>query len=208
MNYFKCASGFVRYIDQPSVIVLCCYQSVVVKVGTTLQGNWRMAYSRGGWMELRYRRLMAGQRRGETKWEINKTEGCGAVGCRYAGSFQPSLSLVQPFDRNFVPHWKTRAVCFHATNNSTESKKSDGCGGRGDDIFLYVCCVTLGGSSAPLCGSYLLYSHYLSSVGEGSYCCFCVPYEVIPSFHLSSLCTVQFVCCVYCWEPNYAAAFV
>lgn len=47
-------------------------------------------------------------------------------------------SLVQPFDRNFVPHWKTRAVCFHA-NNSSESKKSDGSGERGWFVIFFVC---------------------------------------------------------------------
>ena len=31
-------------------------------------------------------------------------------------------------------------------------------------VIFYVCSVTLGGSSAPLCGSYLLYSHYLFCV--------------------------------------------
>jgi hypothetical protein len=67
--------------------------------------------------------IIAAEGKGETKWEINKTEGCGAGWlqlCRKFSAPTPPHTLVQPFDRNFVPHWKTRAVCFHAANNSPE----------------------------------------------------------------------------------------
>lgn len=52
---------------------------------------------------------------------IEQKAGGGMVGNMQEEFSVPlSTSLVQPFDRNFVLHWKTRAVCFCATNNSWE----------------------------------------------------------------------------------------
>lgn len=95
-------------------------------------------------------------------------------GCRYAGRVFRSLpltSLVQPFDRNFVLHWKTCAVCFHATNNSRESKKRDGSGGGAHSaVLLFFIYVVLHYEEVPLhyaadvyftAITYTWYIHYL-----------------------------------------------
>jgi hypothetical protein len=82
-------------------------------------------------------------------------------------------------------------------------------------VIFYVCTVTLGGSSAPLCGSYLLYSHCLilcggvGGCGEGVIllflsslrCCNLV-------FYLLGFCMVQLICSVHCWRHGCAAGFV
>jgi hypothetical protein len=94
----------------------------------------------------------------------------GRVGCSYAGSFQPSPPPTTFFlSFNLLTAISCligkRVLCasLAPTIARSRGKKSDGSGGRAVLLFfLYVCCVTLGGSSAPLCGSYLLYSHYLA----------------------------------------------
>lgn len=103
-----------------------------------------------------------------------------------------------------------RVLCASMLPTIAWSQKRDDSreGGFGCFVIFYIRCVTLRGSSAPLCGSYLLYNHYLFGLGEGGYCCFCVLCEVVPSFHLSSLCTAQLICCIYCWRPDCAAVFM
>lgn len=103
------------------------------------------------------------QWRGETKWKINKTDGCGGL----VADMQEEYSVVpfsQPHSFNLLTAISCfigkRVLCASMPPTIAWSQKSDdsGEGGFGCFVIFYMRCVTLRGSSAPLCGSYLLYT--------------------------------------------------
>jgi len=101
------------------------------------------------------------------------------------------------------------------TKKKKKSESAQGEGEFGCFVIFYVCTVTLGGSSAPLCGSYLLYSHYLILCGGGGGCGEGVLLLFLSTlrccnlvFYLLNFCMVQLICSVYCWRPSCAAGFV
>ena len=82
-----------------------------------------------------------------------------------------SAPLSQPLSFNLLTAISCfigkRVLCVSMpppTIAGSEKKVGSGRGGFGCFVIFYVCSVTLGGSSAPLCGSCLLYSHYLFCV--------------------------------------------
>jgi hypothetical protein len=82
-----------------------------------------------------------------------------------------SVPLSQPLSFNLLTAISCfigkRVLCASVPPTIAGSKKSVSVqweGKFGCFVIFYVCNVTLGGSSAPLCGSYLLSSHYLFCV--------------------------------------------